>query len=334
MIFNGSQDMLAKAQGYDNPAHMQVMTDSNAVEGPDYVGQFFGDFWHGIKNWWYANTGRAYLTDDAKHAEEREDTAYQRGAADMEAAGLSKYAGVTPAESSSYASQGPGLLSSAMALQNLRSASISNREAAYNFDKAQEWGVPTTSVDQVAKYDALAKVLFGKSIHDIVGEGGLFGALFGDNSGSSGPSDSPTSDGINQGAYSDQAERVFTTMSQLSGGRIPFAPSLIDPRKGLDIPTTSSGSPEVLGHDQFEMDNNILRSYRDSLWDMLGSYAVGQPRGLSINKICSYYSDQLVKEGFDKDHARELVSSWAKQDMYDLGYSFDSKDKLWYHDHY
>lgn len=61
---------------------------------------FVDDLVSGVKNAWYNLTGQTEKTSAFKAAMEREDTAYQRAAADMEAAGLSKYQGVSAASSS------------------------------------------------------------------------------------------------------------------------------------------------------------------------------------------------------------------------------------------
>lgn len=130
----------------------------------------------GLENWWHQNTGQAYLTPDYQHEEKLANTAYQRAAADMELAGLSKFGGVTPAGSPSPKS-GNGLLATAMSLAQLRGQNLQNKENAYNFKKAKEWGVPTSAVGEFAKYDAAAKMLFGKSISDMVGDDGLIGMI-------------------------------------------------------------------------------------------------------------------------------------------------------------
>lgn len=61
---------------------------------------FLDDLGAGFRNVWYNLTGQTEKTSAFKAAMEREDTAYQRAAADMEAAGLSKYQGVSAASSS------------------------------------------------------------------------------------------------------------------------------------------------------------------------------------------------------------------------------------------
>lgn len=55
----------------------------------------------GLKNLWYSWTGQTEKTSAYKAMMEREDTAYQRAASDMEAAGLSKYGGFSQSSSTS-----------------------------------------------------------------------------------------------------------------------------------------------------------------------------------------------------------------------------------------
>lgn len=132
----------------------------------------------GLDNWWKKTTGQAHLTSEYMHEEELANTAYQRAAKDMEAAGLSKFGGVNPASSPSPKS-GNGLLSTMMAATQLKGAMLDNKKTSYDFKKAKEWGVPTSAVGDFAKYDALSKFLFGKPLHDIVGEDGLIGLIRG-----------------------------------------------------------------------------------------------------------------------------------------------------------
>ena len=65
---------------------------------------FFARIGQGIMNIFHPVTANAQSTylSDREHNEEREDTAYQRGVADMRAAGLNPYTiGANPAPSSS-----------------------------------------------------------------------------------------------------------------------------------------------------------------------------------------------------------------------------------------
>ena len=61
-----------------------------AVDGTA-VGNTMNDLWTGLKNRWYKWTGQDEKTSTYIHEEQREDTKNQRTAADMAAAGLSKY---------------------------------------------------------------------------------------------------------------------------------------------------------------------------------------------------------------------------------------------------
>lgn len=123
--------------------------------------EIFNSIGTGIKNWWYKNTGQSHLTSEYQYEKQLADTAYQRAAQDMAAAGLSKFGGVTPASSPSPKS-GQGLLATAMAGQQLKSQILSNKTDKWNLKKAKEWGVPTSAVGDFAKYDAVSKFLFGK----------------------------------------------------------------------------------------------------------------------------------------------------------------------------
>lgn len=175
----------------------------------------------GLENWWYKNTGQAHLTSEYQYEQKLADSAYQRAAADMMAAGLSKFGGVNPASSPSPKS-GNGLLATAIAGAQLKGQLISNSEQSHNLKIAKRWGVPTSAVNDFAKYDAVCKLLFGKSVGELTGEGGLLnrladyfgfdlGSFFGSGSGSE---FLPTSE-PDVGAIIDTAQNVATEFAPL-----------------------------------------------------------------------------------------------------------------------
>lgn len=310
-----------------------------------FLGNFFQGIGNGLQNWWYKSTGQSHLTSEYQHEEELANTSYQRAAADMEAAGLSKFYGISGASSPSPQS-GSGLLATAMALQNLKAGSLAIDEQSYNLKKAKAWGVPTSSVDQFAKYDALAKVLFGKPLTDFSDDGGLLSYLqkFFDGFSDRSPSE-PVSDlsPVNDGAYADVSQHVLDTVARLDPKLAHSAPAVlkldavnkdVGSASGIDV-DFSHGQVPNLNASQFDMDSAILKMYHDSLYDELGNIARGQPVGLDLSSLGSRYASELLKEGiFDKEHTLNIIHSWLSSIMDDLGYSFDSKDKLWYYDHW
>lgn len=183
--FGQVSNQIAKAKGYDNFFEMDMAENpSDWVDWNDsLIGKGLNEFGSAIKNWWYKNTGRSHLTDEYQYEQKLADTAYQRAAADMEAAGLSKFGGVGSASSPSPQS-GQGLLATALMKQQLKSEKLSFDQQKYDFKKAKQWGVPTGSVGEFAKYDGIAKLITGKSISELINnEGGLIGwinDLFGD----------------------------------------------------------------------------------------------------------------------------------------------------------
>lgn len=332
------QQLIDSGKGYSeyNPTPIEQV-----IEG---VEEFGHEFSNAVENWVYKNTGQAHKTDEYIHEEELANSAYQRAAKDMQLAGLSKYGGLSGASSPSP-SPGSGLLSTAIALQNLKSQKLAFDESRYNFNKAKEWGVPTNSVDQFAKYDALCKVLFGKPLTDYLdeNEGGLIGMLqklIGgqpDPLASAGEVDpSP----VNEGAYVDQAQHAIDTVLRLDPTKAHTAPIYLKLSdfadrpisEGLGIPVSSSGAPD-LTKEQFDIDSMSIKVLRDEFYDDIGLIARGQPEGLSMNKFCSKYVTLLKKEGIDQTHAIGMVRAWLLKDMDELGYSFDDHDKLWYYDH-
>lgn len=142
--------------------------------------QFFNDLgdelWTAGKNWWYTVTGQTHKTDAYQYELGLADTAYQRAAADMEAAGLSKFGGVSPAGTPST-KNGSDLLSTAISMQQLKQAKLDFKQQNYDFKKAKKWGVPTSAVGEFAKYDAACKMIFGKSLSEMVGDDGLVGMI-------------------------------------------------------------------------------------------------------------------------------------------------------------
>lgn len=138
---------------------------------------FWPEFKEGVKNWWYMNTGRSYLTPDAQHKEQREDTSIQRGAEDMEAAGLSKYGGVSGAESSG-GSNGLTMLDAIQQMQNIKMNTLQLKEARYNYKLSRQLGIRTGDSNELAKAASIVKLLLGYDIGDVSGGHGLLGMLF------------------------------------------------------------------------------------------------------------------------------------------------------------
>lgn len=180
-----TKNQIAKAKGYDDSVQMDIAEHPEDWKTHRTLGAVLSGAWngvvnskpvqqltHGLENWWYKNTGQSHLTDEYKHEEELSNTAIQREAADRQAAGLSKYGGVGGASSPSP-SGGSGLLATALAAQQLMAGALALDEQRYNLKKAKSWGVPTTATDQFAQYSALSKLLFGKDVPDLVGDGGL-----------------------------------------------------------------------------------------------------------------------------------------------------------------
>lgn len=99
---------------------------------PFDVSNLFDEIGTGLKNAWYTFTGQTEKTSAYKAMMEREDTAYQRAAADMAASGLSKYAGVNPASSSAPPQASDPVSKSiqlASALLDLKGQSIANQKS-------------------------------------------------------------------------------------------------------------------------------------------------------------------------------------------------------------
>lgn len=180
---------------------------------------------NGITNAWYKYTGQSHLTDEVKHAEMREDTINQRTAADMIAAGLSKF-GINPASAgaSSHAS-GITMLDSIAKAQQIKAQALAFKEQKYNYDVSKKLGIRTGDKNMFAPIIALAKGLFGVDVDDIPEEGilpalsnwlkGLFGG---------------SGDGSTTGAMGDAAAAAVSDSSKASWMSDPyvFAPMKLD----------------------------------------------------------------------------------------------------------
>lgn len=140
------------------------------------IGNGIKEIGTGMKYAWYNFTGRSYLTPDAQHREQREDTAIQRAAADTEAAGLSKYGGVSPADSSGGAN-GLTALDAIQQLQSIKQNSLNLKETKYNLDMSKKLGIRTGDTNELSKAASIVKLLLGYDVGD-VGEHGLLGMLF------------------------------------------------------------------------------------------------------------------------------------------------------------
>lgn len=140
------------------------------------LGNGFAEVGRGLKYAWYNFTGRSYLTPDAQHREQREDTAIQRAAADTEAAGLSKFGGVSPADSSGGAN-GLTALDAIQQLQSIKQNNLNLKEAKYNLDMSKRLGIRTGDTNEVSKAASIVKLLLGYDVSDI-GEHGLLGMIF------------------------------------------------------------------------------------------------------------------------------------------------------------
>ncbi|QCS36335.1 minor capsid protein [Capybara microvirus Cap3_SP_188] len=94
------------------------------------------DLPNGVENVYNVLSGQSHLTDAYQAQMLREDTAYQRAAQDMQAAGLSKFGGVSQAASSSSASYGQNknLLSEGM---TFISGLLSMEKAQADIDKTK-----------------------------------------------------------------------------------------------------------------------------------------------------------------------------------------------------
>lgn len=297
-----------------------------------YPAQGFWDgLTEGITNWWYKNTGQAHLTSEYQHEEELANTAYQRASQDMQLAGLSKFGGVNPASSPSPKS-GNGLLATAMAGAQLKSQLLQNKEHNYNLRKAKQWGVPTSAVGDFAKWDALSKVLFGKPLHEIIGEGGLMARLqdfFGDyfpgsesGSGDKSPVFSPdvgaTMDTI-QNMAKDFAplQPVFTSpLGSVKSNVYKPVPLVITPKdtlrfekwkssvlKGEELPSTGSPAPTPLS---------------------LATSVLSKTLGTDVLKDVNHFMTKMSSDGvYDVDTIKRVANSLSKrygkseQDIYD-----------------
>lgn len=174
---------------------------------------FWPEFKEGVKNWWYMNTGRSYLTPDAQHKEKREDTSVQRGALDTESAGLSKYGGVSGAESSG-GSNGLSMLDAIQQMQQIKMNTLQLKEARYNYSMSRKLGLRTGDNNELSKYSMLLKVLLGFDVGDVQGDHGVLGMIFpGLFSNSSGGSN-----GSIFGAVGDFFNRLFGSPTVSSRG--------------------------------------------------------------------------------------------------------------------
>lgn len=258
--------------------------ENKVKNGAANLGRIFGDIGTGIKNWWYSQTGRSYLTDDYQHEEQLANTSYQRAVEDMEKAGLSKFYGVSGASSPST-NPGSGLLSTALALQQLKAGKVAIDEQSWNLDKAKDWGVPTTAVDQFAKWDALAKLLFGGSVDDITDGGGLITKLYNLITGGSPVSGS---------AATDAAQSVLST--EANG----FTPQ---PRSSSD-----ASGPYAEVFDQFSHNINTF---------VKGNYGKYVPKDVTITHdhirdvMKGALNSLMVDYDLPFDSAAKIVNSWT-----------------------
>lgn len=140
------------------------------------LGNGISEVGRGLKYAWYNFTGRSYLTPDAQHREQREDTAIQRAAADTEAAGLSKFGGVSPADSSG-GSNGLTALDAIQQLQSIKQNNLNLKEAKYNLDMSKRLGIRTGDNNEVSKAASIVKLLLGYDVADI-GDHGILGMIF------------------------------------------------------------------------------------------------------------------------------------------------------------
>lgn len=285
----------------------------------------------GIENWWYKNTGQAHLTSEYQHEEMLANTAYQRAASDMEAAGLSKFGGVNPASSPSPKS-GNGLLATAMAAAQLKSQLLDNKEHNYNLKKAKEWGVPTSAVGDFAKWDALSTMLFGKSVKDFAGEGGFFNRILdffgglGNGSGSDSGSDSPIFE-PDVGATLDTMQHMMKDFAPLQPVYVsPLGsvksnvykpvPLVITPKdtlrfenwkssvlKGEELPSTGSPAPTPLS---------------------LATSVLSKTLGIDVVKDVNHFMSKMASDGvYDVDTIKRVANSLSmrygksEDDIYD-----------------
>lgn len=228
------------------------------------------------KNWMYGITGQTEKTSAYQKQMEREDSAYQRSASDMSLAGLSKFGGVSPASADSYGGSEMKGLSYLSALAQIKNMNIENDVAEYNFDKAKEWGVPTSAVGDFAKYDALSKVLFGKSINSIVGDNGVFGllGLFGDGNG------------------------PFVGVSEDAGKALGESLDLVKDMRPLNAYPYSK--PDDFG----VFKNNLEKATKNFTGSIQGDY---------LRHLMKVSVDDLMKyRGFDWDSAAHTVNKWTR----------------------
>lgn len=328
-------------------------------------GTAFSNFLKGVKkgltNMWYKYTGQGHLTDEAQHAEEREDTINQRTAEDLQKAGISKYAMSPTSAGSSNTGTGNSFLDAILAKQQLKSNALALKEQEYNLGLSQHLGIRTDDSNPVSSYAALAKILFGKGLDELPEDGvwGLlkgyfgFGSSSGDSSGDSFGSPSGSPSGTSSPTSSVTASAAVDAVKHLAedGGntsnesvRKLVQKSLFhklsdfaDSHSYEPLSQSPFGAPDLTA-DQFEMDNVVLKNYSESFWDKLHEvcyrYVIGDSdSGLNINSLVNYYVDQLVKEGFEKQHAIGIVKTWAERNMDQFGFSLDKKNNLWYNKH-
>lgn len=86
---------------FEGPLGQFTYKNPYLAEKTKGVGSFLSEVGQGLKNAWYNWTGQTEKTSAYQAMIEREDTAYQRAAEDMEKAGLSKFGGITQASSTS-----------------------------------------------------------------------------------------------------------------------------------------------------------------------------------------------------------------------------------------
>lgn len=285
-----------------------------------------------------ADTGvNWYLTEKTNKQNEalmreswaREDNAVQRRVADLKAAGLSPTlaAGSAAASSGPVSMKAPQVNTSAAFQNAVATASavkaLKNQDLQNEYLKKQidNYGLPDWAI--------YMQNLFGDKWTDIIRGFGdkVYNWIFGNGSA---PGSVPWNSGSSAMTSFPSPSARPNLKTDLSIGK-PVAPR--DPGLPTSKPSTSGATPVSPTSEPFNLQNQYLRSAHDALYDELGNYAVGQAKGLDLTGIYNRYVKDLIKEDFDKEHSMRIVSSWIKSIMDDLGYTYDSKDKLWYYDH-
>lgn len=300
---------------------------SDGVNSPEFQ-DFIDEVGTGLRNTWYKYTGQAHLTDEYKHEEELANTVNQRTALDMMAAGLSKYGMSSSSAGSPSASNGLTLMDAIGKAQQVKAQALSLKEQKYNFDVSKKLGIRTGDKNAFAPVLAIAKSLFGFDLDDIPEEG-LIPYVFNHISEWLNKAfDNSDGNGSTAGAVLDAGASAIQDVSKASPLASPNSAVMDLPK--VDTKGSAPSVKDVATSDQFEVQNTALRIHHDELYDELGSFAVGQAKGLSTNAFYNKYVKELMKEGFEQSHAQGIVSSWIKEMMADLGYKYDTNDKLWF----